>query len=261
MTELATPTATRLKAPSWLDGRLVVGVLLVLVSVVVGAKIIASADRYDAVWATSRALAPGTTLGKSDLVRVQVRFKDHGGIYLAADGPSPAGRVISQPLAAGQLIPLAAVPASPPGAMRLVTVPVDKLHMPRDSDLHGVQVDLYVTTKSNGDVAPAPRLVLSAVTIAATVTDSALGGTGGSGVVLAVPVAYVNAVVSAAQEGSVDLVRVPDGATANRPSPPPASLPATSSSPATITAPAASAPVASPTASAQTSVASPTAGT
>ena len=26
--------------------------------------------------------------------------------------------------------------------MRLVTVPVDKLHMPRDNDLHGVQVDL-----------------------------------------------------------------------------------------------------------------------
>jgi hypothetical protein len=221
MSELTSPQATRLKAPSWLDGRLVVGVLLVLMSVVVGAKIIASSDRYDAVWAASRALAPGTTLAKSDLVRVEVRFKDHGGIYLAADGPSPAGRVTAQPLAAGQLIPLAAVPAAPVGGMRLVTVPVDKLHMPRDNDLHGVQVDLYVTPKSSsGDAAPAPRLVLSAVTIAATITDSALGGSGGSGVVLAVPVAFVDAVVSAAQEGSVDLVRVPDGATAPQPSSP-----------------------------------------
>ena len=244
MSELATPSATRLKAPSWLDGRLVVGVLLVLVSVVVGAKIIASADRYDAVWATSRPLAPGTTLAKSDLVRVEVRFKDHGGIYLAADGPSPAGRITSQPLAAGQLIPLAALPTSPVGAMRLVTVPVDKLHMPRDNDLHGVQVDLYVTPKSNSnDTVPVPRLVLSAVTIAATITDSALGGSGGSGVVLAVPVAFVDAVVSAAQEGSVDLVRVPDGATAPQPSSPASAGP---SSPASAGPSSPALPIASP---------------
>jgi hypothetical protein len=210
VSELPAPAASRLRQPSWLDGRLVVGVVLVLVSVVVGAKIIASSDRYDVVWAASRDIAPGTALLKSDLVQVRVRFKDHGGLYVSAQGPSPAGRTTVQPLDAGELIPLAAVPATSTGAVRLVTVPVAKLHMPRGSDLHGEQVDLYVTPKSAaGDPAPSPHLVLANVTIADTITDSSLGGSGGSGVVLSVPVAYVDAVVAAAQQGSVDIVRVP----------------------------------------------------
>ncbi len=78
MSELPAPSATRLKSPSWLDGRLVIGVVLVLLSVVVGAKIIASSQRYDVMWAASRDIAPGTTLIKADLLQVNVRFKDHG---------------------------------------------------------------------------------------------------------------------------------------------------------------------------------------
>jgi hypothetical protein len=219
VSDLPAPPATRLKAPSWLDGRLVVGVMLVLLSVVVGAKIIASSDRYDVIWAASRAVAPGTTLTKADLVRVKVRFKDHGAAYIAADGPTPAGRATIQALAEGQLIPVAAVPAAAPAQVRLVTIPVAKLHMPKGSDLHGVQVDLYVTPKSAGGVQSGPQLVLAAVTIADTITDSSLGGSGGSGVVLSVPLAYVDAVVAAAQNGAVDLVRVPADATAAQPSP------------------------------------------
>jgi hypothetical protein len=218
VSELPAPSATRLKSPSWLDGRLVIGVVLVLLSVVVGAKIISSSQRYDVMWAASRDIAPGTTLIKADLLQVDVRFKDHGALYISALGTSPVGRVTVSPLADGQLIPLAAVPATPPPAVRLVTIPVARLHMPRGNDLHGVQVDLYVTPKTVGGQAQAkPQLVLSNVTIADTIVDSSLGGDDGTGVVLSVPVAFVDAVVAAAQLGSVDLVRVPAsaGATAN----------------------------------------------
>jgi hypothetical protein len=210
VSELPEPSATRLKSPSWLDGRLVIGVVLVLLSVVVGAKIIASSQRYDVMWAATRDIAPGTTLIKADLVQVDVRFKDHGAVYISAAGASPVGRVTVSPLANGQLIPLAAVPSTPPPAVRLVTIPVERLHMPRGNDLHGVQVDLYVTPKTlSGDVQAKPQLVLANVTIADTIVDSSLGGDGGSGVVLSVPVAFVDTVVAAAQLGSVDLVRVP----------------------------------------------------
>lgn len=219
MSELPAPSATRLKSPSWLDGRLVVGVVLVLLSVVVGAKIIASSDRYDVIWAASRDIAPGTTLVKADLVRVNVRFKDHGSLYISANGSAPVGRTTIQPLADGQLIPLAAVPATAPVPVRLVTIPVARLHMPRGNDLHGVQVDLYVTPKSiGGDVQAAPQLVLANVTIADTIIDSSLGGSDGSGVVLSVPLPYVDAVVAAAQQGAVDLVRVPGDVTSALPS-------------------------------------------
>jgi hypothetical protein len=211
--------AIRLKSPSWLDGRLIVGVVLVLLSVLVGAKIIASSDHYDTIWAASRDLAPGTTLVKADLVRVNVRFKDHGGVYISAAGTSPVGRTTTQPLAGGQLIPLSALPSSPPVPVRLVTIPVAKLHMPSGNDLHGVQVDLYVTPKTlSGDAQAAPQLVLANVTIASTITDSALGGSNGSGVVLSVPLPYVDAVVAAAQQGAVDLVRVPGSGVVAAPS-------------------------------------------
>ncbi len=221
MSELATAPASRLKSPSWLDGRMVVGVLLVLLSVAIGAKIVASSDRYDAVWAASHDIAAGSTLTRADLEQVKVRFHDHGGGYFAVSSGSLVGRTASQALFAGQLIPADAVPNGRTGSMRLVTLPVARLHMPKGA-IQGMQVDLYVTGKSDsgGNGNPAPELVLANVTIADTISDSSgLGDSGGSGVVLNVPVSDVDAVVAAAEAGSVDLVRVPTGQTAASPSP------------------------------------------
>ena len=97
--------------------------------------------------------------------------------------------------------------------------------MPRGNDLHGVQVDLYVTPKSGlGTTQPAPQLVLANVTINDTITDSSLGGSGGSGVVLAVPLSYVDAVVAAAQLVLSISCGVPSDVTASRPSQPSPSL-------------------------------------
>jgi hypothetical protein len=202
----------------------VVGVVLVLLSVVIGAKVVAASGDYDQIWAASRDLAPGTTLTKGDLVVVKVRFHDHGSGYYAASGNALVGRTTTSPLSAGQLIPVAAVPAKAPTPTRMVTVPVAKLHMPHGSDLQGTQVDLYVTKSAAGEGqgqqgSSGPELVLANVTVADTINDSSLGGSSGSGVVLEVPVAYVAAVVGAVEAGSIDLVRVPSDNVASTPSP------------------------------------------
>jgi hypothetical protein len=217
-TALPAPPASRLTPPSWLDGRLIVGVVLVLLSVVVGAKVVASSSDYDQIWAASHDLAPGSVIAKGDLVAVKVRFHDHGGGYFSASGSNLVGRTTTAPISAGQLIPVAALPAKPAVPMRLVTVPVTKLHMPH-GDLQGTQVDLYVTVKNSTDAARAPQLVLANVTVADVVNDSSLGGSNGSGVVLQVPVAYVNSVVGAVESGTIDLVRVPSGEVSTAPSP------------------------------------------
>lgn len=222
MSDLPTPPASRLKSPTWLDGRLLVGIVLVLASVVVGAKVVASSGHFDEVWAASHDLAPGTTLTKGDLVSVKVRFHDHGGGYYSATGKSLVGRTTIAPLSAGQLIPVAAVPVKPPEQTRLVTVPVAKLHMPHDNELQGTQVDLYVTVKSTvGQPQQAPQLVLANVTVADVIAQSSLADSGNSGVVLQVPVRYVNAVVGAVESGSIDVVRVPTDNVAAAPSPGP----------------------------------------
>lgn len=217
--ELPAPAASRLRPPSWLDGRLIVGVVLVLVSVVVGAKVVASAGNYDRIWAASHDLASGVTLTKGDLVAVKVRFHDHGRGYYSASGPSLVGRTTTQPLAAGQLIPVAAAPESAPLPTRMVTVPVAKLHMPRAGGLAGSQVDMYVTPRTSSGTVASSELVLANVTVADTVTDTSLGSTGGVAVVLAVPAAYVDLVVSAEESGSIDLVLVPNPSTSASPSP------------------------------------------
>jgi hypothetical protein len=222
VTELPAPPASRLKPPSWLDGRLIVGVVLVLVSVVVGAKVVASSGHFDEIWAASHDLAPGTTLTKGDLVAVKVRFHDHGGGYYSASGKTLVGRTTIAPLSAGELIPAAAVPAQPPTQTRLVTVPVAKLHMPHVNDLQGEQVDLYVTVDGTvGQPQQPPQLVLSNVTVADVIAQSSLADSGNSGVVLQVPLQYVRAVVGAVESGSIDVVRVPFDNVAAGPSPGP----------------------------------------
>ena len=93
MTDLPTPTASRLRAPSWRDARLLVGVLLVLVSTVAGAVVVARADDRVPVYAAKEQVAPGQRLTEADLVRVDVLLGDGAAAYLPADRPvlSPPG--------------------------------------------------------------------------------------------------------------------------------------------------------------------------
>src|SRR3954468_16062952 len=73
------PTPRRVRPPRWLDLRLVLGVLLVLGSVLLGARVVSAADATVPVWAATGDLAPGTELTADDLVPVDVRLDDAAG--------------------------------------------------------------------------------------------------------------------------------------------------------------------------------------
>ena len=138
------PRAARLASPSWFDGRLVLGVLLVLVSVLVGAKVLSSADRSQQVWVASHDLAAGTVLTAGDLEVGRVRLFGSSGRY-AASTSGLSGYVLLRSLGAHELLPVAAL--SKPDeqvAARDVSVPVTSGHAPSDLR-HGDQVDVYVT--------------------------------------------------------------------------------------------------------------------
>src|SRR6476469_1490712 len=60
-------TPRRVRPPRWLDLRLVLGVLLVLGSVLLGARVVGAADATVPVWAVTGDLAAGTRLDASDL--------------------------------------------------------------------------------------------------------------------------------------------------------------------------------------------------
>ena len=98
VTDLPAPTATRLTRARWLDARLLIGLLLVLLSVVVGAKVVADADQRVQVWSVTRDLGADTPLTGDDLQAASVNLDDATGRYLAAvrgprrPGPHPPGR-------------------------------------------------------------------------------------------------------------------------------------------------------------------------
>jgi len=204
--------ASRLELPRWLDVRMVLGAVLVLTSVVVGARVLASADHFSEVYVARHALVPGEHLGAADLRIGQVRFNGEGASYVAAAGPAPVGYVVTRYVASGELVPLSSLEpvGSTTADSRDVTVPVAPGHLP-DGLGHGDLVDVYVTPKvAVGARVPLPTRVLAAVAV-----DSEGGGAqslaAGStvAVVLVVPGGAVATMVHAVEAGTIDLVRVP----------------------------------------------------
>lgn len=212
----ASPKANRLAAPGWLDTRLVLGVLLVLVSVVVGARVLSAADRSQTVWAAARDLAPGAQLGPADVVVLRVRLFGNAQQYVSGAGTPPLGYVLRRGVGARELLPYAAL--SKPGqdvSFRYVTVPVGRGHLQPDL-VSGTQVDVYVTPQARAGSAAAasaapPRLVVRGVTV---LLRQRAGGFAGGGsdlepVVLQIRPTEVPLVLAAMSEGRLDLVGVP----------------------------------------------------
>jgi hypothetical protein len=151
----SSPLAVRLRRPSWLDLRLVIGLLLVLVSVLVGARIVGSADRTTPVWAVRDDLAAGTALTRDDLVVVRMRVSTGADRYLAT-GRSPAGLTLMRDVGAGELLPGDAVRARADGS--LVSIPVSPQHVP-PTVRAGQRIDVYATTKGPGGTLRTERVL------------------------------------------------------------------------------------------------------
>lgn len=207
----ASPAARRLATPSWLDARFVLGLLLVLISVVVGSRVLAGADRSDRVYAVTRNIAAGNALTESDLRVVRVRLLDNQAGYVSAAGPKPLGYTLDRAVGANELLPRLALRNGDPPDVRLVTVPASAHHYPA-ALAHGDLVDLYLSAKGTGSAATrTPVLVLSRVAVDAVYggNSSRLPTAGDAGIVLRVPASDVARVVAAAQGGALDVVRIP----------------------------------------------------
>ncbi len=225
MSELPTPRAARLARPRWLDLRLAIGVLIVLVSVVLGARLVATVDDTYEVWSVGSDLGARTTLTADDLVPVAVSLGDGARRYLSAS-TSPIGRVLARPLARGELIPLAALLAPEAADLRKVVIEVDRVST---SGLQrGKIVDVYAVpaAEPGAESAAPPRMVVGAVTVAAVSGEAgALAASGRtSGITLLLDSATVPTLLAAEEEGRIVLVEVPAG-TAVTPKPSPAASP------------------------------------
>lgn len=180
------PPAQRVQRAGWRDPRLWVGVAIVAVSVVAGARLLASADDTVPVWAASGDLAAGAPVGSADLEPHRVRFADGDDLdgYYRATSPPPAG-VLLRAVGDGELLPRTAVgPAEQDGTVQ-VPLSVDPEQVP-PSVGRGSVVDVYVLGEARADAAATPALAGVSVVDAPEVQDSFVVS-GKRQLVLAVP--------------------------------------------------------------------------
>lgn len=207
--------ATRVRGPRWRDPRLLVGALLVLVSVAVGARLLATGDETTRVWVAARDLDVGRVLTAADLEQANVRLLDTASRYVSASR-RPVGYVLTRAVGDGELLPKAALVAPGKAAeRRLVTVPVHTGHLPPGLR-GGERVDVFATPPAKGTKTSAPRLVVAGAVVSGVDEGRGRFGAGGDevGVVLAVAPEAVTELIGAIHAGDVDLVRVPLGAEA-----------------------------------------------
>jgi hypothetical protein len=187
-----TPTARRASAPGWRDLRLWVGVALVAASVLVGALVLGTSGDTVAVWAASDTMGPGHALTADDLTVRRVGFTDaaDASLYFGADEQLPSGLRLLHGVAAGELLPRAAVGSVDAADLRQVPVSVASDQVPGSVGVGDV-VDVYVRPSTRSGCAGTPvcsgRPVLAGVTVLdAPPTDQAFGSQGGRMLVLGV---------------------------------------------------------------------------
>jgi hypothetical protein len=212
MAVVTSPQARRLRTERR-DVRLAVGVGLVVVSVVLGARLLSSAGDRVLVWTARQPLAAGTTLRADDLVAVGVG-SDALAAYVA-ESSDLEGKVLARDVGAGELVPASALADAEAGSRRLVTVPVDPLHSPAGL-ARGERVDVYVSPKDGTSVGEdgvtvLPTLVLAGALVADPGSIDTAGTTSQVGVVVDVAAEDADRAVAAARGGDVDLVRVGSG--------------------------------------------------
>ncbi|WP_405056228.1 SAF domain-containing protein [Kribbella sp. NBC_01505] len=145
--------AQRNRKARWRDGRLVLGVLLVAITALVGAKLLSSADDTSTIWAAKRDLAAGTKLTGDDLTTVRVRFTSgqDAAMYVAA-GAELKGLVVARAVAAGEFLPRdAAVPQAESDRTEL-PLSVATGRLPGDT-ADGDRVDIWVVPKDEDQAA------------------------------------------------------------------------------------------------------------
>jgi hypothetical protein len=180
--------AVRAARPGWRDPRLWVGVLVVAVSVVAGARLLASADDTVTIWAAARDMGAGDTVTAGDLVVRRVRFGDTAGLdhYFAAGATLPSDLQLLRGIGAGELLPRTAVGNVDDDGLVQLPVAVEAELVP-PSVSAGSVIDLYVLSAGGRRCPSECDPVLHGVTVvSASSVEEGFGASGQRQLVLGV---------------------------------------------------------------------------
>jgi hypothetical protein len=146
----ASPAATRPSRPGWRDPRLAVGIGLVALCGLLGARLLGGADDTVQVWAVQGDRVAGQSLTEADLAAVRIHFDSVGDAdrYLSAADPVPDGALFTRDVGAGELLPRAALGSAE--GVDLVELPVTLPSQAVPATLReGATIDIWVTPKDS----------------------------------------------------------------------------------------------------------------
>ena len=153
------PTARRVKTPSWLDLRLVLGAVLVLGSVLLGATVVSNAQATSPFVTVRRDLAAGTVLSAGDLAVVQVQLDEATRRRYETDVADLVGRELNEAMSAGELVRRSATRVAP--ALTKLSIPFDEDYAP--SLRSGQRVQLWLSTPDCPSVVLLPDVTVQGV--------------------------------------------------------------------------------------------------
>lgn len=207
------PDAARQRHSRWRDPRLWLGIVVVLASVVIGARVLASADDTVAVWQVAHDVPAGDDVTQSDLRATRVHFEDASAAaqYVRVGQPLPPGAHAVRDLHSGEMLAASAVSSAATRATRQLPLGVGATNQPADLRA-GDHVEVWAVADPAGgqdsDLRSAPTLVLRDVTVL-SVGSSQLGVSGERQILIGLDAAVdVGAVLRATVGASVVLIRL-----------------------------------------------------
>lgn len=190
--------------------RVVVGVLVVIGSVVLGARVVGAERQLATVWVTTTDLQAGTVLTGDDLTGLEVNLADGADRYFAASAPI-VGKQLLRPLGSGEIVPVGAV-GDPAADSRLLALSVDP-----DQVLPGLArgsvIDVYLVS---GTATESTTALVGADLTVQEVTAPSSGGLSGASssgyqVVVRLPTAAAQKLITQLAGGTIKILLHPGG--------------------------------------------------
>ena len=189
----------------WLDPRLVAGVLLILLSIVVGARVVQAADRTVEVYAAAASLPAGHVLTAADVRVVRARLQGGVAEHVSATY-AVAGQTLAHDVLEGELLSRGVLVAGSARPTRHVSVAVKRGH---SADLRrNSRVDVIASIPAGSARESRTWTVAKGLLVVAKPTGSSSVGGGELHVVLDVPAELVLPLTKAMRTAEIDLVQV-----------------------------------------------------
>jgi hypothetical protein len=170
--------AARVAVRRWRDPRLWIGVTLVVLAVLLGARVLADAGGMTDVSFVVRDVVAGSTVGPGDLATTRVHFDDDATAvrYFAAGEAPPLGARAARDLSAGELLARSDLVTTGQSPLLELPLGVDPSGMPAGLQ-RGDHVDVWAVRDGAGRQGDS-RTVAADVVVLAAGADSAPTGSG-----------------------------------------------------------------------------------